>query len=146
MLVSATGVGAGDGARLEAERAPDHDGDGSDQGERAGHDEHGRPAAAQRGEEVGAGDDADRVGEQHQPEGADDLGDLEVDAGRCGPGRDAQRREQHGGRPETDPGDPHVADGRSERQQHRQEQQGVLGQRLEDRGHDLDPSTVAEPA
>ena len=78
---------------------------------------------------MGAGDDADRVGEQDQPEGADHLGDLEVDPGGRGPGRDAQRGEQHGGRAEAHPGDPHVAEGRAEGQQHRQEEQGVLGER-----------------
>ena len=96
----------------------------------------------QRGEEVGAGDHADGVGEQDEPEDAEDLGDLELDAGGRGPRRDAQRREEHGGRPEAHPGDPHVADRRAEGQQHREEEQGVLGEGLEQRGHVLDTSTV----
>ncbi len=138
-----TGVGAGDGARLEAERAPDDDGDAADQGERTGDDEHRGPAAAQRGEEVGARHDADRVREQHQAEGADHLGDLEVDPGGRGPGGDAERGEQHGGRAEAHPGDPHVADGRAEHQQDREEEERILGKGLEQGGHVHDLSTLS---
>ena len=137
-----TGVGAGHGAGLEAERPPDQDRDHADQREGGGDDEHRGPPAAQRGEEVGAGDDTDRVREQDQPEGADHLGDLEVDPRGGGPGGDAQGGEEHGGRAEADPGDPHVADGRTEAQQDREEEERVLGKGLEQGGHVIDPSTV----
>ena len=92
-----TGVGAGHGARLEAQGTTEQHRDGPDEGERSGHDEHRRPAPPQRGEEVGAGDDTDRVREEDQPEGPDDLGDLEVDPRGRGPGGDAQGGEEHGG-------------------------------------------------
>ena len=138
-----TGVRAGDGAGREAQQAAEQHGEGADQGEGSGDHEHGGPATTQRGEEVRARHHADRVGEQHQAEGADDLGDLELDVERRRPRPRRQRREQHGGRAEAHAGDAHVADGGAQRQQDREEEEGGVGEQLEQCGHDLHPSTVS---
>ena len=108
-------------------RAEEH-GEGADEGEGAGDHEHGRPATSQRGEEVRARDDADRVGEQHRPKVPSTSGISRSTPGAAAQA-DTQRREQDGCRAEVDTGDPHVPEGRAERQQHREEQQGSVGER-----------------
>ena len=74
-----TGVGAGDGARLEAERAPMTTAMPPTRASApATTSMVGQPRRSEA-KKWGARHDTDRVREQHQPEGADHLGDLEVD-------------------------------------------------------------------
>ena len=130
-----TGIGAGHGVEAEAEEPAAEHGDPPEHGEAHRDEEQRRPPAAQRGEEVRAGDDADGVGEQDEAEGADDLGDLEVDPGRGGPGGDREGREEDGRGAEAYAEDTHVTDGGAERQQDGEEEHGGVGEEGEGRAH-----------
>ena len=122
------GERAGDRGAGDAERPAEQGGDRRDAGERGGDGDDRPPAAAQRGEERRAADDADRVGEQHEPERPDDLGDGELHAVRGGHCGDGDRGEQHRGRADGDVLDPDAAERRADAEQPEQEGERLLAE------------------
>jgi hypothetical protein len=87
---------------------------------------------------LGPGDDPDGVGEQHQPEVAEDLRDGELDAVPDAPGGESDGHEEHGRRAEGDPLDPDPAQRGAEQQEEGEEQQRAVGEERHHRRHRIE--------
>ena len=99
------------------------DGDGGTDEEPADHDAKGASPGAQGGEERWSGAHADHVGEDRKTEDAQDLRQAESVVVR----REGESGEQDGGRAEREAADAHGPQGAADRQDHGEEQEGLLG-------------------
>jgi hypothetical protein len=122
------GEGSRGRRRVQPEQSADtdgHDRDGCHRGDDAGHHP---PARAQRPEERRPADDPDGVGEQHEPEDADGLGELERVLLCRTQRRHPDRREEDRGRSDRDADDPDPAQEGAEREEHHEQQDGFVGE------------------